>query len=143
MWAVGPLWKRPERALCRFTPDPGLRGHCIPIDPFYLTWKVRQYGKHTRFIELAGEINHAMPDYVVQRSMEARLVEEQFDWRLLGYEIDLDHRRSCTHPKKWNLFARVCGSNRFCCWGSAGTNYGGSRHMASFTRSSRRKCPDA
>jgi UDP-N-acetyl-D-glucosamine dehydrogenase len=51
----------------RFDPGPGLGGHCIPIDPFYLTWKARQYGLSTRFIELAGEVNHAMPDYVVQR----------------------------------------------------------------------------
>lgn len=54
-----------------FFPGPGLGGHCIPIDPFYLTWKAREYGVHTRFIELAGEINRSMPDYVVHRSMEA------------------------------------------------------------------------
>jgi len=50
-----------------FRPGPGLGGHCIPIDPFYLTWKAREYGKHTRFIELAGEINTAMPDYVISQ----------------------------------------------------------------------------
>ncbi len=50
-----------------FYPGPGLGGHCIPIDPFYLTWKAREYGIHTRFIELAGEVNRAMPEYVVQR----------------------------------------------------------------------------
>src|SRR6266487_814480 len=54
-----------------FYPGPGLGGHCIPIDPFYLTWKAHEYGQHTRFIELAGEINTAMPDYVVQRLTEA------------------------------------------------------------------------
>lgn len=54
-----------------FYPGPGLGGHCIPIDPFYLTWKAREFGIHTRFIELAGEINRAMPEYVVQRTMEA------------------------------------------------------------------------
>ena len=48
-----------------FFPGPGLGGHCIPIDPFYLTWKAREFEQHTRFIELAGEINTAMPDYVV------------------------------------------------------------------------------
>jgi UDP-N-acetyl-D-glucosamine dehydrogenase len=53
------------------TPGPGLGGHCIPIDPFYLTWKARAYGVTTRFIELAGEINTAMPDYVVQKLMFA------------------------------------------------------------------------
>jgi UDP-N-acetyl-D-glucosamine dehydrogenase len=50
-----------------YRPGPGLGGHCIPIDPFYLTWKAREYGIHTRFIELAGEVNSSMPDYVVQK----------------------------------------------------------------------------
>jgi len=54
-----------------FYPGPGLGGHCIPIDPFYLTWKAREYGKNTRFIELAGEINTSMPEYVVNRTAEA------------------------------------------------------------------------
>jgi UDP-N-acetyl-D-glucosamine dehydrogenase len=54
-----------------FYPGPGLGGHCIPIDPFYLTWKAREYGQNTRFIELAGEINTAMPEYVVKRVAEA------------------------------------------------------------------------
>jgi UDP-N-acetyl-D-glucosamine dehydrogenase len=53
-----------------FVPGPGLGGHCIPVDPFYLTWKARQYQFHTRFIELAGEVNTQMPYYVVQRTME-------------------------------------------------------------------------
>jgi UDP-N-acetyl-D-glucosamine dehydrogenase len=54
-----------------FYPGPGLGGHCIPIDPFYLTWKARRYDMPTRFIELAGEINRMMPDYVVGRLMDA------------------------------------------------------------------------
>jgi len=54
-----------------FYPGPGLGGHCIPIDPFYLTWKAREYGVTTRFIELAGEVNTAMPSFVVQRVMDA------------------------------------------------------------------------
>ncbi len=54
-----------------FYPGPGLGGHCIPIDPFYLTWKARQYGVHTRFIELAGEINNSMPRWVIERTVEA------------------------------------------------------------------------
>ena len=53
-----------------FYPGPGLGGHCIPIDPFYLTWKAREFGIHTRFIELAGEINRSMPQYVVDRITE-------------------------------------------------------------------------
>ncbi len=54
-----------------YYPGPGLGGHCIPIDPFYLTWKAKQVGINTRFIELAGEINAAMPDYVIQKAGEA------------------------------------------------------------------------
>jgi UDP-N-acetyl-D-glucosamine dehydrogenase len=60
-----------------FYPGPGLGGHCIPIDPFYLTWKARQYGVSTRFIELAGEINTAMPEYVVNRLAEALNVKRK------------------------------------------------------------------
>jgi UDP-N-acetyl-D-glucosamine dehydrogenase len=54
-----------------YQPGPGLGGHCIPIDPFYLTWKAREYGLHTRFIELAGEINSGMPEWVVQKMVDA------------------------------------------------------------------------
>ena len=71
------IWKVIDAAATKpfgfkaFYPGPGLGGHCIPIDPFYLTWKAREYGVHTRFIELAGEINRGMPNYVVRRTMEA------------------------------------------------------------------------
>ena len=71
VWEVIEAAKTKPFGFMPFYPGPGLGGHCIPIDPFYLTWKARQFGKHTKFIELAGEINHAMPDYVVQQSMEA------------------------------------------------------------------------
>ncbi|MCI5115849.1 MAG: nucleotide sugar dehydrogenase [Candidatus Electrothrix sp. AW1] len=54
-----------------FYPGPGLGGHCIPIDPFYLTWKASEYGLHTRFIELAGEVNTAMPEWVVHKITDA------------------------------------------------------------------------
>ena len=54
-----------------YWPGPGLGGHCIPIDPFYLTWKAREFGLHTRFIELAGEINRGMPEWVVGKIAEA------------------------------------------------------------------------
>lgn len=54
-----------------YYPGPGLGGHCIPIDPFYLTWKAREYGLHTRFIELSGEINRAMPEYVLGKLVKA------------------------------------------------------------------------
>jgi UDP-N-acetyl-D-glucosamine dehydrogenase len=67
-----------------FYPGPGLGGHCIPIDPFYLTWKAREYGVTTKFIELAGEINTSMPDFVVHRVME---VLNQFGKPLKGARI--------------------------------------------------------
>lgn len=54
-----------------YRPGPGIGGHCIPIDPFYLTWKAREYGVHTRFIELAGEINSSMPRYVMEKIVRA------------------------------------------------------------------------
>jgi UDP-N-acetyl-D-glucosamine dehydrogenase len=54
-----------------YYPGPGLGGHCIPIDPFYLTWKAREYGVHTRFIELAGEVNSSMPDFVIGKVAHA------------------------------------------------------------------------
>lgn len=54
-----------------FYPGPGLGGHCIPIDPFYLTWKAKEFGVHTRFIELAGQVNTKMPEWVVSKVMDA------------------------------------------------------------------------
>lgn len=54
-----------------FYPGPGLGGHCIPIDPFYLTWKAREYGVNTRFIELAGEVNSSMPEWIVEKLNDA------------------------------------------------------------------------
>ena len=71
IWEVIGAAKTKPFGFMPFYPGPGLGGHCIPIDPFYLAWKARQFGKHTRFIELAGEINTAMPDYVVNRLVEA------------------------------------------------------------------------
>jgi len=71
IWEVIEAAKTKPFGFQAFYPGPGLGGHCIPIDPFYLTWKAREYDFHTRFIELAGEINTAMPDYVVQKVMTA------------------------------------------------------------------------
>src|SRR5258705_6262769 len=71
------IWKVIEAAKTKpfvfmpFYPGPGLGGHCIPIDPFYLTWKAREYNQNTRFIELAGEVNTSMPAYVIQRTAAA------------------------------------------------------------------------
>ncbi|MCG3174823.1 MAG: UDP-N-acetyl-D-glucosamine 6-dehydrogenase [Myxococcota bacterium] len=71
IWEVIDAAKTKPFGFMAFYPGPGLGGHCIPIDPFYLTWKAREFGISTRFIELAGEINTAMPEYVVQRTMDA------------------------------------------------------------------------
>jgi UDP-N-acetyl-D-glucosamine dehydrogenase len=71
IWEVINAAKTKPFGFMPFYPGPGLGGHCIPIDPFYLTWKAREYGQHTRFIELAGEINTRMPEYVVNRVMDA------------------------------------------------------------------------
>ena len=71
VWEVINAAKTKPFGFMAFYPGPGLGGHCIPIDPFYLTWKAREYGQNTRFIELAGEINTAMPMHVVNRTAEA------------------------------------------------------------------------
>lgn len=71
IWEVIQAAKTKPFGFMAFYPGPGLGGHCIPIDPFYLTWKAREYGQNTRFIELAGEINTAMPMHVVNRTAEA------------------------------------------------------------------------
>ena len=71
IWEVIAAAKTKPFGFMAFYPGPGLGGHCIPIDPFYLTWKAREFEHSTRFIELAGEINTAMPDHVVHRAAEA------------------------------------------------------------------------
>ncbi len=76
VWEVINAAKTKPFGFMPFYPGPGLGGHCIPIDPFYLTWKAREYGQNTRFIELAGEVNTAMPEYVVHRVADA-LNEQQ------------------------------------------------------------------
>jgi UDP-N-acetyl-D-glucosamine dehydrogenase len=71
IWEVIEAAKTKPFGFMPFYPGPGLGGHCIPIDPFYLTWKAREYHQHTRFIELAGEINTGMPEHVVHRIADA------------------------------------------------------------------------
>ena len=71
IWEVIQAAKTKPFGFMAFYPGPGLGGHCIPIDPFYLTWKAREYSQNTRFIELAGEINTAMPLHVINRTAEA------------------------------------------------------------------------
>ena len=71
IWEVIDAAKTKPFGFTAFYPGPGLGGHCIPIDPFYLTWKAREYGLHTRFIELAGEINRSIPEYVIEQTAGA------------------------------------------------------------------------
>jgi UDP-N-acetyl-D-glucosamine dehydrogenase len=71
VWEVIDAAKTKPFGFMPFYPGPGLGGHCIPIDPFYLSWKARQSGFEARFIELAGNVNGAMPEYVVERTVEA------------------------------------------------------------------------
>ena len=99
VWEVINAAKTKPFGFNAFYPGPGLGGHCIPIDPFYLTWKARQYGMPTRFIELAGEINTDMPNYVVAKTMEA-LNEKRKSLKgskvlVLGlaYKMDIDDLR--------------------------------------------------
>ncbi|MBM3468582.1 MAG: nucleotide sugar dehydrogenase [Alphaproteobacteria bacterium] len=85
IWEVIDAAKTKPFGFMPFYPGPGLGGHCIPIDPFYLTWKAREYGVSTRFIELAGEINTAMPDYVINQLREA--LDMKFGKALSGSRI--------------------------------------------------------
>ncbi len=95
-----------------FYPGPGLGGHCIPIDPFYLTWKAREYGVTTRFIELAGEINTAMPKYVIQRAMMAlndqgkTLKGAKIVLVGLAYKKNVDDDRESATYALWDELAR-------------------------------------
>jgi UDP-N-acetyl-D-glucosamine dehydrogenase len=99
-----------------FYPGPGLGGHCIPIDPFYLTWKAREYGVHTKFIELAGQVNRAMPEYVVQRAMialnEAGKSVKGSNILLLGlaYKSDVDDMRESPTFELMDRFAALGGN---------------------------------
>ena len=95
-----------------FYPGPGLGGHCIPIDPFYLTWRARQFELTTRFIELAGEVNLSMPAYVVERLADALNERGQSlkGTRVLilgvAYKRDLDDDRESPAYKLMELLAR-------------------------------------
>ena len=84
VWEVIEAAKTKPFGYMPFYPGPGLGGHCIPIDPFYLTWKAREFGVNTRFIELAGEINTAMPDFVVSRVMD---VLNEYEKALKGAKV--------------------------------------------------------
>lgn len=84
VWEVIDAAKTKPYGFMAFYPGPGVGGHCIPIDPFYLTWKAREYNYHTRLIETAGEINNYMPEFVLERSMK---ILNRFGKALKGAKI--------------------------------------------------------
>jgi len=118
VWEVINAAKTKPFGFMAFYPGPGLGGHCIPIDPFYLTWKAREYGEHTRFIELAGEINTAMPLYVVHQAVAAlnarkkSLNGSKILVLGLAYKADVDDDRESPSYVLMTLFkgrgAEVC-----------------------------------
>ena len=100
IWEVIEAAKTKPYGFMPFYPGPGIGGHCIPLDPFYLTWKAREYNYHTRFIELAGEINKYMPEYIIERM--SRILSKKFkkplnDSKILllgvSYKKDIDDLR--------------------------------------------------
>lgn len=100
IWEVVDAAKTKPFGYMPFYPGPGVGGHCIPIDPFYLTWKSREYGMPTRFIELAGQINERMPDYVIgklREAMDAKLKKGLNGANILilgiSYKKDVDDMR--------------------------------------------------
>ncbi len=111
VWEVIEAAKTKPFGFHAFYPGPGLGGHCIPIDPFYLTWKAHEYDISTKFIELAGEINTMQPYYVVEKSME---VLNKFKKSLNGskvlilgasYKKDIDDMRESPTLKLIEIFA--------------------------------------
>ena len=112
IWDVIDAAKTKPFGFMPFYPGPGLGGHCIPIDPFYLTWKAREYGQETRFIELAGEVNTAMPGYVIQRCGEALAESRQTirGSRILmvgiAYKANVDDDRESPAYVLWEKLAK-------------------------------------
>ncbi len=113
IWEIIEAAKTKPFGFMAFYPGPGLGGHCIPIDPFYLTWKAREYGVPTKFIELAGEINTEMPRYVVSRTVEAlngqgKAVKGS---RLLlvglAYKKNVDDERESPSYVLWERFEKL------------------------------------
>lgn len=124
IWEVVEAAKTKPFGYMPFYPGPGLGGHCIPIDPFYLTWKAREYDCATRFIELAGEINIQMPRYVIQRTQDAMnnmgLSMKGSRILLVGlaYKKNVDDVRESPSFKLWSLLeekgAKVDFLDPFC-----------------------------
>ncbi|MFN0078108.1 MAG: nucleotide sugar dehydrogenase [Prosthecobacter sp.] len=113
IWDVIDAAKTKPFGFMPFYPGPGLGGHCIPIDPFYLTWKAREYGQETRFIELAGEVNTAMPAYVIQRVGEALATTQQTisGSRILmigiAYKANVDDDRESPAYVLWEMLEQA------------------------------------
>lgn len=109
IWDVINAAKTKPFGFMPFYPGPGLGGHCIPIDPFYLTWKAREYGQRTRFIELAGEINTAMPNYVVERvrlalnSVRKSVAGSRILLLGIAYKSNVDDDRESPSYVLWEL----------------------------------------
>lgn len=112
VWEVVEAAKTKPFGYMPFYPGPGLGGHCIPIDPFYLAWKAREYETSTRFIELAGEVNVSMPEYVVARTVEElnRQKKSLNGSRILivgmAYKKDVDDLRESPSIRLMELFLR-------------------------------------
>ncbi len=116
IWEVIEAAKTKPFGYQAFYPGPGLGGHCIPIDPFYLTWKAKEYELNTRFIELAGQINSHMPYYVIERAFQVLNKAEKSvkgaNILILGvaYKKDVDDQRESPALKIIELLKR-CGAN--------------------------------
>lgn len=112
IWEVIEAAKTKPFGFQPFYPGPGLGGHCIPIDPFYLTWKAKEYDVHTHFIELAGEINNTMPYYVIEKVMKALNANKQSmvdaDILVIGvaYKPDVDDTRESPALKVMDLLIK-------------------------------------
>jgi len=109
VWEVIRAAKTKPFGFTAFYPGPGLGGHCIPIDPFYLSWKAKEYECPTRFIELAGEVNVGMPEWVITKGMEALNGKKKpmngSKILLLGlaYKPNVDDDRESPSYKLWEL----------------------------------------
>lgn len=112
VWEVIEAAKTKPYGFMPFYPGPGLGGHCIPIDPFYLTWKAREYDYHTRLIEIAGEINNSMPEFVVERAAEflnesgKPLKDAKILMLGLAYKKDIDDPRESPAIKIYHLLLK-------------------------------------
>ena len=119
VWEVIDAAKTKPFGFQAFYPGPGLGGHCIPIDPFYLTWKARAFDFHTRFIELAGEINTNMPYYVTEKVMEAlnnagkSITSSKILVLGLAYKKDIDDTRESPSYKLIELLMQRGGKVDF------------------------------